>query len=194
MTSIDQIKKLRETTGAGIIDVKAALEESGGDAERAVTILRKKGKELAAKKAGRAAKEGFVGMYVHATGKIGAMVGLACETDFVARTEDFQQLAKELAMHVAAMNPEYLSPDDVPDDVREKEKDIYREQLAGEGKPAAMIEKILEGKLAKFYEQHCLTKQPFVKDDSKTVEELVTEAVTALGENIRIASFSYLAL
>ncbi|MFA6511506.1 MAG: translation elongation factor Ts [Patescibacteria group bacterium] len=194
MSSIDQIKQLRTETGAGIVDVKAALEEAGGDQEQAKTILRKKGKQLAEKKANREVHEGFVGTYVHATGKIGAMVALACETDFVARTEDFKALANDIAMHVAALQPAYLAPEDVPAEEIEKEKDIYREQLAKAGKPENMLDKILAGKLEKFYEQTCLVRQPFVKDDSKTIEELVTAAVTAMGENIRITSFSYLAL
>lgn len=194
MSTIEHIKQLREETGAGIVDVRQALQEADGDTKKAKEILRKKGQHIAAKKAGRTASEGFVGSYIHVTGKIGAMVALACETDFVARTENFQRLAKDLAMHVAAMHPHYVRPEDVPAEVIEKEKEIYRAQLAKEGKPEQVMEKILTGKLAKFYSEVCLTEQPFVKDDEKTVGALLIEAVAALGENIQIVSFSYLAL
>lgn len=194
MTALEQIKKLRERTGAGIVDVKAALEEAQGDEEQALLILRKRGEKIAAKRADRDVKEGVVGMYLHANGKIGAMVALACETDFVARTDDFKTLARNIAMHVAAMQPQYLTPEDIPADVIAREKEVHRERLRKEEKPEEMQEKILEGKLRKFYSEVCLMNQAYVKDDAKSIADLLNEAITALGENIKITSFSYLTL
>lgn len=187
--SLDVVRQVRESTGAGIVDVKKALEETGGDQEKAVTLLRKKGKSAAAKKAGRTAHEGVIGSYVHSNWKIGAFVALACETDFVARNQAFRDLAHELALHVAAANPTYLSSADVPSHVLEQEKDIVRGQMAEPKKPEAVLEKILEGKLKAFYEQNCLLQQRFVKDDSKTIEDLLDEATGTIGEKIVINNF-----
>ncbi|HLD82261.1 MAG TPA: translation elongation factor Ts [Patescibacteria group bacterium] len=178
----------------GIADCKAALEESGGDIDGAVTLLRERGQMKAAKKSDRAASEGMIATYVHANGKIGAMVQLNCETDFVARNEAFVAFAKDLAMHVASENPLYMKPEDVPSDVLEKEREIYREQLTSEGKPSEMIEKILPGKLSKFFEETCLMEQLFIKDDEKKIKDLVSDTVLKLGENIQIADFKRFAL
>lgn len=186
------IQKLREQTGVGMMDAKKALTAAAGDMTAAVEALRKKGQKIAASKSERAVKEGVVGTYLHSNGKIAALVAVACETDFVARTEDFQALAKDLAMHVAAMNPTYLKPSDVPAEVIAKEEEIYREQLTAEGKPEAMLEKILPGKLKKFYSDVCFLEQPFVKDDSVTVGQLVESSISKLGENIQVTSFSRL--
>jgi elongation factor Ts len=184
------ITKLRDMTGAGVADCKEALQEANNDLDKAVELLRKKGATKAAKKmAERTAGEGLIGSYIHANGKIGVLVELRCETDFVARNEAFQQLAKDISMQVAGANPLYLSPEDVTADVIEREKGIYREQLAAEGKPAEMIEKIIEGKLQKFYQEVCLLKQAFIKDDSITIEQLVQDNVAKLGEKIEVAKF-----
>jgi len=184
------ITKLRDMTGAGVADCKEALQEADNDLDKAVELLRKKGATKAAKKmAERTAGEGLIGSYIHANGKIGVLVELRCETDFVARNEAFQQLAKDISMQVAGANPLYLSPEDVTADVIEREKGIYREQLAAEGKPAEMIEKIIEGKLQKFYQEVCLLKQAFIKDDSITIEQLVQDNVAKLGEKIEVAKF-----
>ncbi len=184
----EMVKKLREQTGAGMMDCKKALTEANGDFDKAVDILRKKGLAAAAKKAGRATSEGLIGSYVHMD-KIGVLVEVNCETDFVARTDDFRQLVKDIAMHIAAANPRYLSREDVPSDVIEKEKDIYRDQI--KGKPEHVIEKILEGKLEKFYSENCLLEQIFVKDpdQKKTIKDLVNEMIVKLGENIVVKRF-----
>lgn len=184
-----KVMELREKTGVGIMDCKKALAESGGDLERAVEILRKKGALAAARKAGRAAKEGLIGHYVHFGGKIGVLVELNCETDFVANTQEFQQLAKELAMQIASAQPLYVDIQDIPPEVLEKEKEIYRAQALAEGKPEKVVNKIVEGKLKKFYSQVCLMEQPFVKDDSMTVRQRIQEAVGKLGENIVVRRF-----
>lgn len=188
------IQKLREQTGVGMMDAKKALTAAEGDMTAAVEALRKKGQKIAASKSDRAVKEGAVGTYVHSNGKIAALVAVACETDFVARTDAFQELIKDLAMHVAAMNPTYLKPEDVPADVVAKEQEIYREQLLAEGKPEAMLEKILPGKLKKFYSDTCFLEQPFVKDDSLTIAQLVESTIAKLGENIQVTAFSRLAV
>lgn len=187
--SSDDIKALREATGAGIVDVKKALDESGGDHKKAADILRRKGKQVAQKKAARTAGEGTIGSYVHANGKVGALVALACETDFVARNPLFLDLAHDLALHVAAANPDYLSSDDVPTDVIEHERSIFREQMANEGKPQQVMEKILSGKIEKFYIEHCLLHQPFVKDDSMTIREYIEQATAKIGEKIELRQF-----
>ncbi len=187
--SASQVKELREKTGAGIMDCKKALSECKGDMEAAVKYLREKGLAAAQKKAGRTTAEGIVYSYIHAGGKVGVLLELNCETDFVARTEDFRQLAKDLAMHVAAMNPRYVSREEVPQDVIEKEKEIYMNQARESGKPEQVIGKIAEGKLEKFFKEVCLLEQPFVKDTEKTVEKLITEAVAKLGENINVRRF-----
>lgn len=187
--SASLVKELRDKTGAGMMDAKAALEEAGGDMEKAIELLRKKGQKIAAKKADRAMNEGAIGVYLHSNGKVAALVAVTCETDFVARNEDFKKFANDLAMQVAAMNPKYLSPDDVPEEVKDKEKEIYREELKEQGKPEEVIEKIIEGKLEKFYEENCLLKQPFIKDDKLTIEKWLTENIAKIGENLKIKSF-----
>lgn len=186
--SASMVKELREKTGAGMMDCKKALTETGGDFTKAEEFLRKKGITAAGKKSGRVAAEGLVGTYVHG-GKIGVLVEINCETDFVARNEDFQALVKEIAMHVAAANPTYVRREEIPADVLEKEKEIQREQLKAAKKPEAMWEKILVGKLEKFYETVCLVDQPWVKDDKKKIKDVITEAVAKIGENITIRRF-----
>ncbi|HMQ01516.1 MAG TPA: translation elongation factor Ts [Candidatus Doudnabacteria bacterium] len=186
--SNDLIKQLREQTGAGIMDVKEALEEADGDQEVAIEILRKKGLAKQAKKADRAANEGIVESYIHAGGRIGVLVEVNCETDFVARTDEFKNLVKEIALHIAASNPLYISAEDVPTEVIEKEKEIYKEQVGD--KPADVLEKMLEGKVAKYLEEVCLLNQPFVKDGDKTVGELLGEATGKMGENIQVRRFA----
>lgn len=187
--SLATVKTLRESTGAGVSDVKKALDEADGDVAKATGILRKRGKAAAIKKADRSASEGVIGSYVHSNWKVGAFVALACETDFVARNPEFRDLAHDLALHVAAADPEYLRPDDVPAHVIEKEKEIVREQCAAENKPEAVMEKILVGKLERFYSEHCFLHQPFVKDDSVTVQELIEQAIAKIGEKIEITNF-----
>ncbi len=189
MSTMEIIKKLRIQTGAGVMDVKEALDEAGGDEAKALELLRKKGLKVAAKKQDRSAEEGRIDVYIHSNGKIGAMVALACETDFVARNEEFQDLAKSIAMHIAATDPSYLSPEDIPEEVKDKEKEIYAEQMKGENKPPEVLEKIIEGKLKKFYEQVCLLNQKFIKDDDKTIQDLITEATAKLGEKIEVKRF-----
>jgi elongation factor Ts len=185
----EMVKQLRDKTGAGMMDCKAALAEAGGDMDKAVDILRKKGMASAAKRAGRATKEGVVGHYIHMGGKVGVLVEVNCETDFVARTDDFQNLAKELAMHVAAADPRFVSRDHVPAADLEKEKEIYRAQFAGSGKPAQVIDKIVEGKLGSYYSQVCLLDQPSVRDPDVTVQQMLQAATAKTGENITISRF-----
>lgn len=192
--NLQTLKNLREQTGVGIADCKAALEESGGDIENAITLLRERGQMKAAKKSERAASEGIVATYVHANGKIGAIVQVNCETDFVARNQDFITFAKDLAMHVASENPLYMKPEEVPAEVIEKEREIYREQLSSENKPQEMIDKILPGKLNKFFEEVCLYEQFFIKDDKKKIKDLLSDMVLKLGENIQIVGFKRFAL
>ena len=187
MITSSMVKELREKTGAGIMDCKRALEEANGDMEKAIEILKKKGIAKAEKKASRVAKEGLIGSYVHMGGKIGVLVEVNCETDFVARTDEFKQLVKDIAMQIAAMKPLYVSPEDIPEEVLEKEKAIYREQAAG--KPEHVVERIVEGKLKKFYEEVCLLEQPFIRDDSKKIRDLIQEAIAKLGENIKVSRF-----
>ncbi len=187
------VKQLREVTGAGMMDCKAALEASKGDLQGAIEFLRKKGLADAAKKAHREAKDGVVYAYIHPGSKLGALVEVNCETDFVARTEDFQQLVKDVAMQVAAAKPVYVSRDQVPGAVLEKEREIYREQMAGQNKPPQVIDKIVEGKLEKFYAEKCLLDQPFIKDaSSKTkVKDLVDAATSKMGERVVVKRFVY---
>lgn len=182
------IKELRELTGAGIIDVKDALTEAGDDRDKALDLLRKKGMAKMAKKSDRLAKEGIVESYIHAGGRIGALVELNCETDFVGRTEDFKALAKELALHIAASNPLYVSREDVPSEVVEKEMEIYKEQSAG--KPEDVMEKMMAGKLEKYYEETCLLEQPFVKDGGKKISDLISESTAKMGENVQVRRFA----
>lgn len=186
------VKELREATNAGVLDCKKALNDANGDFEAAVEILRKKGLASAAKKASRDTNEGIIGTYIHAGGKMAAMVALNCETDFVARTERFQQLARDLAMHVVAASPSYVSREGVPADLIEREKAIYREQMISSGKPEQVIEKIVEGKLDKWLGEICLLDQSFVKDPDVTIGSLLTDSVAALGENIRVSRFERL--
>jgi elongation factor Ts len=188
--SAEMVRKLREETGAGMMDCKSALVEAKGDTEAARELLRKKGLAAAAKKAGRATSEGIVGHYIHPGSKVGVIVELDCETDFVAKTAEFQALAKDIAMHVAASSPLYVTKDEVPAEVLEKEKEIYRAQAAGEGKPANVQEKIAEGKLKQYYASFCLLEQPFVKDANLTVGQLVQEKIALIKENIVVRRFA----
>lgn len=187
--SAQQVKELRDKTGAGMMDCKRALEEANGDMEKAVDVLRKKGVAKAEKKSSRAANEGLITSYIHPGGRIGVLLEINCETDFVAKTDDFQNLANDIAMQIAAMSPLALSRDDVDETVIEKEKDIYKEQALQEGKPEHIVDKIINGRLEKFYSQVTLLEQPFVKDTDKSVSELITEAVAKLGENIAVSRF-----
>ena len=185
--NVELIQKLRNQTGAGMMDIKQALEEAGGDEKKALEILRKKGRKIAAKKqAERDVKDGLVEAYIHAGGKVGSMVVVACETDFVAKNKEFKELAHEIAMQVAAMTPEYISSDDIPEDVKAKEMEIYREQLKSEGKPENVIDKILEGKMNKFYESVSLLNQTYIKDDKRKISDLVDEATAKMGEKIEV--------
>ncbi len=194
MANLDLIKKIREATGAGMVDVKEALSEANDNEEKAIELLRKKGQKIAAKRAERATKEGFIAHYVHSNGKVASMVAVSCETDFVGRNDDFRAFAKELALQVAASAPQYLTPEEVPAEVIAKEKEIYKEQLKAEGKPEAMWDKIAEGKLQKFYSEVCLMKQVSIKDDKKTIEQLLTEQIAKIGENIKVVKFVYITL
>jgi elongation factor Ts len=185
----EAVKKLREKTGAGMMECKKALVESGGDFEKAIDKLRQKGLATAAKKAGRAASEGMIGSYIHMD-KIGVMIEVNCETDFVARTDDFREMVKDIAMHIAAANPTYLSREEVQQDVLDREKEIYKAQVTN--KPAPVVEKIIEGKLEKFYSDSCLLDQIFVKDpdQKKKIKDIITEKVAKLGENIIVRRFA----
>jgi len=184
---IDAIKRLREKTNAGIVDCKKALKESGGDIDKAIEVLRKQGISMASKKAGRAAKEGRIESYIHLGGKIGVLVEVNCETDFVARNDDFKTFVKDIAMQIAAANPIYVKREDVPDSAKSKETEIIKAQM--KNKPAQAVDKILEGKLAKFYEEVCLLEQPFIKDTNIKVNDLLTSMIAKIGENIIIRRF-----
>jgi len=188
--SAEMVRKLREETGAGMMDCKAALVEANGDLEKAREFLRKRGLAAAAKKAGRTASEGVIGTYIHPGSRIGVMVEVNCETDFVARTPEFQSLVKDVAMHVAAASPQYVTKEEVPAEVLEKEKEIYRSQAAAQGKPAQVQDKIAEGKLKQFYSDFVLLEQPFVKDTQLTVSQLVAERIGTLKENIVVRRFA----
>ena len=188
--SAKDVKNLRDRTGAGMMDCKRALQETDGDLEAAIDLLRAKGASKAAKRQAKAANEGTIGSYVHFGGKVAVMVELNCETDFVAKTDAFLALGKDLAMHIAASNPLAVSPDDIPAEVVEREKGVFLEQVKNEGKPEHIAEKIVEGKLRKFFEENTLLQQPFVKDTDKTVEQLVTEASATMGEKIEVARFA----
>ena len=187
--SAQLVKQLRDQTGAGMMECKAALKEANGNLDEANTILRKRGLAQAAKKSGRSTSEGLIGSYIHLGGKIGVLVELNCESDFVARTDDFQNLLKELALQVAAANPQYVRREDVPADILDREREIYREQMKSSGKPANVIDKIVEGKLGSFYEQVVLVDQPSIRDPKTTVNQLLQAAVAKLGENISVARF-----
>ena len=186
------VKELRQMTGAGILECKNVLEETQGDTEKAAQALRERGLAKAAKKVGREANEGLIGHYIHAGSRVAALVEVNCETDFVARTPDFQEFVHDVAMQVVASNPQYVSAEDVPQEVVDSEKAIYRQQFIDEGKPERILNRIVEGKLSKFYEDVCLLEQPFIKDDDKKVSALVTEMIAKLGENIVIKRFARL--
>jgi elongation factor Ts len=183
------VKELRERTGAGFSDCRAALIEAGGDIEKAIDVLRKKGQAAAQKKASRAASEGLIGSYIHAGGKIGVLVEVNCESDFVARTDDFQRLCHDLAMHVAALDPRFVRREEVTPEILEHEKEIYRAQARSTGKPEPVIEKIVSGKMEKFYEETCLYEQHFIKDETMTVRELINGTIAKIGENITVKRF-----
>src|SRR5690349_22555987 len=184
------VKDLRERTGAGFSDCRNALAESKGDIERAIDILRRKGQAAAQKKAQREASEGLIGHYIHAGGKIGVVVEINCESDFVARTDDFQKLCHDLAMHIAALDPRYVRREEVTPQILEHEREIYREQARATGKPEPVIEKIVNGKMEKFYEENCLYEQHYIKDEGLTIGEMVNSAIAKLGENISIKRFA----
>ncbi len=185
-----RVKELREKTGAGIMDCKKALQECEGDLEKAIETLRKKGLAAAAKKTGRSTKEGLVHAYIHMGGKIGVLIEVNCETDFVARTLEFQELVHLLAMQVAASSPLYVKKEDMPPEILEKEGELYREQALEQGKPEKVVDRIVEGKLNKFYQEVCLLEQPFIKEPEKSVSQLLTEHIAKLGENIQVRRFA----
>ncbi|GAC1414388.1 MAG: translation elongation factor Ts [Acidobacteriaceae bacterium] len=185
-----QVKELREKSGAPMGDCLKALQEAKGDMENAFVVLRKRGMASAAKKASRTTNEGAVGTYIHAGGKIGVLLELNCESDFVARTEDFQELLRDIAMHIAAADPRFVGRDEVTQADLDREKDVYRSQAAATGKPPAVIEKILEGKMSKFYEEVCLLDQPFIKEQSQTISQIIATKVAKLGENISVRRFA----
>jgi len=188
------VKELRDRTGSGMMDCKKALVETGGDMEKAIDLLREKGLAKAAKKASREAKDGRIFTYIHTNGKIAAMVELNCETDFVAKTDEFQSLGHELCMQIAAASPQYVKSEDVPQDILDREKEIYKQQALEEGKPEKILEKIAEGKLRKFYEGVCLLDQSYIRDSDKKVNDLVVENIAKLGENIVVGRFSRFAI
>lgn len=189
MVTAGMVKELRERTGAGMMDCKRALAETNGDMEKAIEFLREKGLAAAAKKAGRIAAEGTVASYIHGGGRVGVLVEINCETDFVAKTDQFQELAKDVAMHIAASKPEYVSREEVSAEVVEKEKQILRAQALNEGKPENIVDKMVVGRVEKFYKEVCLLEQPFVKNPDQTVEEMVQEKIAKIGENISIRRF-----
>lgn len=188
--SAAQVKELRERSGAGIMDCKEALQKTDGQVEAALEVLRKKGLSKAAKRSGRATGEGMVGSYIHAGGKIGVLIEVNCETDFVAKTDAFQELLKDLAMHVAASSPSYLSREEVPEEVLEKEREIYLAQAREDGKPEKVLERIVEGRLEKHFQEVCLLEQPFIKNTDISVQERIAEAIAQLGENIVVGRFA----
>ncbi len=184
------VKELREKTGAGMMECKKALADADGDLEKAVKLLRERGLAAAAKKAGRATREGVVGYYIHAGGKLGVLVEVNCETDFVARTPEFQEFVRDVAMQIAAANPLFVRREEVPESVLENEREIYRKQALAEGKPPQVVEKIVEGRLKKFYSDVCLYEQPYIKDGNMTIEELVKSKIATIKENISIRRFA----
>jgi len=188
--SASQVKELREKTGAPMMDCKQALTEAKGDLEQAVVLLRKRGVSVAAKKVARVTSEGSVASYIHAGGKIGVLVEVNCESDFVARTEDFKELVHDIAMHIAASDPKFIRKEDVTPEAYEREKDIYRSQAAATGKPPQVVEKIVEGKMSKFYEEVCLYEQPFIKDQTISISQLIASKIGKLGENISVRRFA----
>lgn len=188
--SAEMVKELRQRTGIGMMECKKALKESKGDIEKAITVLRKKGYARAKEKMDRETSEGVIGSYIHLNGKIGVLVEVNCESDFVARNEEFKELVKNIAMHIAASNPKYISSEDVPPEELEQEKEIIREQFKDSGKPPEIVEKIVEGKSKKFYEEVCLVNQPYIKDDKISVKQLVADYIAKFGENINIKRFA----
>lgn len=189
MIYASMVKELRQMTGAGMMDCKRALQETNGDMDKAVELLREKGLAAAAKKAGRIAAEGIVDSYIHMGGKIGVLVEVNCETDFVAKTDEFKAFVRDIAMHIAAANPQYLSKEDVPEDVIAKEKEILKAQALNEGKPEKIAEKIVEGRIEKYFKEVCLLEQPFVKDPDKSIQDYVNEQIATIGEKISIRRF-----
>ncbi|CAH1193545.1 MULTISPECIES: translation elongation factor Ts [Paenibacillus] len=183
------VKELRERTGAGMLDCKKALEEANGDITKAAELLREKGLSAAANKAGRIATEGTVESYIHAGGRIGVLVEINCETDFVGKTDSFREFARDIAMQIAAASPQYVRREEVPAEAVEKEKEILKAQALNEGKPEKIVEKMVEGRISKFYEEYCLLEQPFVKDPDKTISQLLNEKISTIGENISIRRF-----
>lgn len=190
MITAEMVKELRERTGAGMMDCKKALTEKNGDMDKAIEYLREKGLAAAAKKAGRIAAEGTVESYIHGGGRIGVLVEVNCETDFVAKTQGFKDLVKDIAMQIAAAKPEYVNKEEVPAEVLEKERQILRAQALNEGKPEKVVEKMVEGRLEKFYKENCLLEQPFIKDNDITVGQLITSKVAQIGENIKVRRFA----
>lgn len=190
MITAEMVKELRERTGAGMMDCKKALNETQGDMDKAIDFLREKGLAAAAKKAGRVAAEGLVESYIHGGGRIGVLVEVNCETDFVAKTEGFKTLAKDIGMQIAAANPSYVRREEVPAEIIEHEKEVLRAQALNEGKPANIVEKMIVGRVEKFYKEVCLMEQPFIKDPDKTIAQLVTESISKIGENISIRRFT----
>ena len=190
MITAAMVKELRESTGAGMMDCKKALNETNGDMEKAVDYLREKGLAAAAKKASRIASEGLVEAYIHGAGRIGVLLEVNCETDFVAKTDDYKSLVKDIAMQIAAANPSYVSREEVPEEILNHEREILRAQALNEGKPANIVEKMIEGRLKKFYQEACLLEQTFIKDPDKTITQLITERVAKIGENISVRRFT----
>jgi elongation factor Ts len=188
--SAQQVKELRDRTGAGFSACRDALAEANGDLQQAIDVLRKKGQAAAAKKAQRSTSEGLVSSYIHAGGKIGVLLEVNCESDFVARTDDFQKLCHDIAMHIAALDPRFLRREEVTQEILDREREIYRDQAKQTGKPEAVVEKILTGKMEKFYEENCLYEQHFIKDEGITIKELVDQAIAKIGENITVSRFS----
>ena len=189
MVTAAMVKELRELTGAGMMDCKKVLNETNGDVAKAVDLLREKGLAAAAKKAGRVASEGIVEAYIHGGGRIGVLVEVNCETDFVAKTDNFKTLIKDIAMHIAATAPQYLNKDEVAEDVLNHEREVLRAQALNEGKPEKIVDKMVEGRIEKFYKEVCLLEQPFIKDPDKTITQLITESIAKIGENISIRRF-----
>lgn len=189
MTDTSLIMNLRNATGAGIVDCQKALEESNGNYDAAIDFLRKRGQKVAAAKQERVMKEGVIHAYIHGQGRVGVLVEISCETDFVARNDEFKAFAHDIAMHIAAANPLYVKPENIPSEVLEKEKEIYKEQMAGEKKPDEIKEKIIQGKLNKYYQETCLLNQQFIKDDSLTIQQLLQNNIAKTGENIQIRRF-----
>ncbi|MCX7971014.1 MAG: translation elongation factor Ts [Negativicutes bacterium] len=190
MVTAELVKTLRERTGAGMMDCKKALVQTGGDIEKAIDLLREQGLAAAAKKAGRIAAEGVVTSYIHGGGKIGVLVEINCETDFVAKTEGFRDLAKDIAMQIAAANPQYVERSEVPHDVVQREREVLRAQALNEGKPEKIVEKMVDGRIEKFYKEVCLLEQPFIRDTDRTVKDLITESIAKIGENISVRRFT----